>query len=48
MNDPDLAERMGYPYARRLTDNRIVAVALLTFGRARIVLGDDTFIEDGW
>lgn len=46
--DPELAVNLGYLYARRLPDNRIVGVALLTFSRARIVIGDDWGPSDGW
>lgn len=37
-------------YRRMLKDGRTVEVAALTFGRARIVIGDprQIFYEDGW
>ena len=38
----------GYTYARRLPDGSVVAVAPLTYGRARIIHGDLLSIYNGW
>lgn len=35
-------------YRKPLPDGRILEVIPLTFGRARIIVGDGCFVEDGW
>ena len=40
---------MATHYSRRLADGRVVEVYDLTFGRARLSVGDGaTFYEDSW
>lgn len=38
----------GYYARRRLPDGRLLAVIPLTFGRARLGIGDDTGFDDLW
>ncbi len=38
----------GYFLQRWLPDGRLVGVCHLTFGRARIVIGDEYFVQDSW
>lgn len=38
----------GYFLSRRLPDRRVVAVVPLTFGRGRIIIGDDTSVQRSW
>ena len=40
-------QREGYEHAREV-NGRVVAVTPLTFGRARIIIGDRRSIFDGW
>ncbi len=39
---------MGYIVERWLEDGRLLAVAPLTFGRGRLVIGDEYFVFEGW
>jgi hypothetical protein len=48
MNDPALAAEFLAHYARRLPDGRLLYVAPLLGGRARICIGDDLSVDNGW
>jgi len=48
MNDAELAREWCGLYARRLADGRVLAVVPLSYGRARIVIGEGMFVDDGW
>jgi hypothetical protein len=37
-----------YLYLRPLANGRTLYVFPLTFGRARIAIGNDCFLDDGW
>jgi hypothetical protein len=38
----------GYLIQRQTSDGRFVGVVRLTFGRARLVIGDQYALDDGW
>lgn len=41
-------QQNNYIYARQIDNGAIVAVVPLTYGRARITIGDTVFINSGW
>lgn len=47
-NDEELAKEWGVLYVRRLPDKRFLYVAPLTFGRAKICLGDEITVYNAW
>lgn len=38
----------GYVIQRRLEDGRVVAVAPMSYGKGRLILGDDLYVHDAW
>jgi hypothetical protein len=35
-------------YKKPLSDGRIIAVTPLTFGRARLIIGNEYLVDNGW